>query len=332
MKFIAEIGVNHNGSIKTAKNMIDQAVNIGADIVKFQSYNVDLLLDKKTKKTNYQNSNLGDKNLSQYEMLKRYQLSYKNQIKLINYCNYKKIEFLTSVFDNESLNFVKKQKLKKIKIPSGEINNFLLLNDLKNFKGELLISTGMAETQEIENTLNFLKSLGIKKKQITLFYCVTDYPTKFDDLNLNTLSFYKKRFQVNIGFSDHTLGIEAPIAATTYNIKYIEKHITLNKKKIGPDHKASLNIEEFQQMIKSCKNILLCLKKYKKSISTKEKRNSKYIRKYLFAKQNIKKGEKFTYQNLTAKRFGQGIPVGKLLKIINKKSKKNFKKNQIIRI
>jgi N,N'-diacetyllegionaminate synthase len=332
MKFIAEVGVNHNGSLKTAKKMIDKAVIIGADIIKFQSYNVDLLLDKKTKKAKYQVSNLRNKKLSQYEMLKKYQISYKNQIKLIEYCKRKKIEFLTSVFDNDSLEFVKKQKLTKIKIPSGEINNFLLLRDLKNFKGELLISTGMAKTQEIEATLNFLKSLGIQRKQITLFYCVTDYPTKFCDLNLNTLTFYKKKFKINVGFSDHTLGIEAPIAATTYNIKYIEKHITLDKNKVGPDHKASLNFKEFKQMINSCKNILYTLKNNQKKTSSQEKKNSKYIRKFLFAKQNIKKGEKFTYQNLTAKRFGKGISVGEVLKIINKKSKKNFRKNQVIKI
>lgn len=200
MKFIAEVGVNHNGSLKTAKKMIDKAAFIGADIVKFQSYNVDLLLDKKTKKAKYQVSNLRDKKLSQYEMLKKYQISYKNQIKLIEHCKRNKIEFLTSVFDNESLEFVKKQKLTKIKIPSGEINNFLLLRDLTNFNGELLISTGMAETEEIEATINFLKSIGIQRKQITLFYCVTDYPTKFCDLNLNTFTFYKKKIQSKCWF------------------------------------------------------------------------------------------------------------------------------------
>jgi len=332
MKFIAEIGINHNGSIKTAKKMIDKAFDVGVDIVKFQSYDVDYLLDKKTKKAKYQSVNLKNKSLSQYQMLKKYELSKKNQIDLINYCKKKKIEYLFSVFDNESLKFLLNQKIKKIKIPSGEMDNLLLLNGLKKFKGEILISTGMSNMTEIVKTLNFLNKIGIKKKQITLFYCVTDYPTNFKDLNLNTLSYFKKKFNLSVGFSDHTLGLEAPIAATTFGLKYIEKHVTLDKKNFGPDHKASLNFKEFSSMILCCKNIKKSLKKFSKIVSIQEKRNSKFVRKFLFAREDIKIGDKFTFENLIGKRFGKGIPVGNLKKILNKKSKKNFFKDQLINI
>ncbi len=332
MKFIAEIGVNHNGSIHNAKKMINMAKKIGVDIVKFQSFDVDFLLNRNTKKAAYQSLNLKNQNISQYKMLKKYQFSKKKQKELIDYCKKKKIEFLFSVFDNESLSFILKQKIKKIKIPSGEINNFILLRELKNFKGEILLSTGMANITEISATLKFLKRIGLKKKQLTLFYCVSDYPVQFKDLNLNTLVFFKKKFDVEIGFSDHTLGIEAPIAATTFGIKYIEKHVTFNKRSLGPDHKASLDFQEFSKMIDSCKNINISLKGYDKKVSTNEKKNSKLVRKYLFAKQDIEIGDKFTYKNLIGMRYGKGISVGDIQKIINKKSKKKIFKNSLLKI
>ena len=332
MKFIAEIGVNHDGSIVLAKKMIDKAKKIGADIVKFQSFNVDFLLNKKTKKAAYQNVNLKNNSVSQYEMLKKYQFSKREQVELIKYCKKKKIEFLSSVFDNESLKFILKQKIKKIKIPSGEINNLILLRELKNFKGEILLSTGMANINEISRTLKFLKEIGLKKKQITLFYCVSDYPAQFSDLNLNTIPFLKKRFNVEIGFSDHTLGIEAPIAATTFGLKYIEKHVTFNNKSEGPDHKASLNFKDFSKMIVACKNINKSLRGFNKKVSNREKKNSKLVRKYLFAKKDIEIGDIFTYENLTSMRFGKGIPVGDIQKIINKKSKKKIFKNSLLKI
>lgn len=332
MKFIAEIGVNHNGSLKKAKQMILEAKKMGADIVKFQSYKTDLIIDKKTPKAKYQATSLSNKRITQYSMLKNYELSFVQQKKIINFCKKKKIEYLASVFDNESLKFNILSGLKKIKIPSGELNNFILLMGLKNFKGEILISVGMATTREIKKTLDFLKKIKIKKRKIILMYCVSDYPSKVLDINLNSIPYLRKKFHVNVGFSDHSLGVEFPIAAMTLKINYLEKHVTLDKNDFGPDHKASLEFSEFGSMIRMCKNILKTLKKFEKKNSINEKLNAKVVRKKIFAKKNIKKNEKFSFNNLTAKRFNKGISIGKLFQIINKKSKKFFFKDELIKI
>ena len=275
---IAEAGVNHNGSIKKAKKLIDIASNAKADYVKFQFYKTDNLVVKNSQMAVYQKKNYG-KNVSQYKLLKKYELSLDNIRKLRKYTKKKKIKFLTSVFDEESLEELYKSKIYDIKIPSGEINNLPLLEKISKKTKKIFISTGMANIKEIFEAIKILKQNKKFKKNLYLMHCHSEYPTDLKDVNLLAMQELKKKFSVNIGFSDHTLGNEVAIAATSLGAAVIEKHFTLSKSMNGPDHKASLDPKELKLFVRSIRNTEILLGNSKKKSFKKRVHKQKICKK-----------------------------------------------------
>ncbi len=327
-KFIAEIGVNHNGSIKFAKKLIDHSSKIRADFVKFQVYKTEKLVHKKSKTAPYQKRK---KRISQYDLLKKYELSYHQHKILYNYCKKKKITYLASPFDLESAKFlVEKLKLKTIKIASGEIESVDILEYLSKKKINIIISTGASTIKEIKNALNIILKKGLTKKQITILHCTTSYPAKKNEINLNVMNELKKEFKIDVGYSDHSKGILVSLAAYILGAKIIEKHITLDKKLDGPDHGSSIEPKKFKELIDTAKNLQIILGKTKKTLTKSEKINKPYIRKSIYSKTYIKKNDKFSKENLILKRPQAGMLPKDLSKILGKKSKKNYKIGQLI--
>lgn len=344
---IAEIGVNHNGSIENAKKLILAAKKSGADAVKFQNFKAELLVTKKAPMADYQIKNTNSKK-TQYNLLKKLELSHENYKYLINFSKKNKIKFLTSIFDEKSLEYVKKKlKINLIKIPSGELNNFLMLSKINLKKEKIILSTGMSNIHEIMNAINIIsknkiysksrnkilinnKNFKKIKNKLFLLHCVTDYPVKNQYANLSAIQTLSNNFQLTIGYSDHTLGKIAPVAAVAYGAKIIEKHFTLNKKDLGPDHKASLEPEEFKSMVKNIRIIEKMRGNGLKKLEKCEFKNIKIARKSLVAKKNIKKNQVFTIFNLTTKRPGTGKPASLFFKYLGKKSKKNYLKDELI--
>ena len=326
---IAEAGVNHNGSLKIAKKLILKAKTIGADAIKFQTFKAENLSTKNSPKADYQKK-LTHKNETQFKMLKRLEFSKRMHHECMEYCKKLKIVFLSSAFDVDSLNFLKKLKLSVFKVPSGELTNYIYLKKLGSFNKKIYLSTGMANLKEINQAIKTLMKFGTKKKNITLLHCNTEYPTPFEDANLMSIITLKKKFNLDVGYSDHTLSIEASLAAVTLGASVIEKHFTLDKKMSGPDHLASLEVNEFKQLIKKIRNIEVSLGNGVKQASKSEKKNLKIVRKSIVAAKKIKKGEKFNYENLTAKRPGTGINPMNITKIIGKVAKRNFMPDEII--
>ena len=323
---IAEIGVNHNGSFEKAKKLIDKAKVSGADVVKFQYFKTENLATKDLKLTPYQKKNNQYKN--QYDMLNKLELKEEKIIKLSNYCKKKKINFSLSFFSHLDLDIINKCKIDYLKIPSGEINNYPLLKKISLFRKKLIISTGMSTISEIRNSIKILKK---KNKNITILQCTSSYPAPFEDLNLQNILIFKKKFNLNTGFSDHTLGNEASIAAVVFGANVIERHLTLNNNDRGPDHKASLEPADFRKMVISIRNIEKSLGN-KKGIMKSEKENFNFVRKKIVANKRILRGEKFTLENIAIKRINdkKGIEPNKLNLVLNKRSKKNYEKNQTI--
>ena len=268
INIIAEIGINHNGSLKLAKKLVDCAKNSGADYVKIQNYVPNLIVTKTTPKANYQ-SDKNKKKEKMFEMLKKYHFNFSKTSQLIKYCKKKNIKFLSSPFDDISFDFLKKKKLNIIKIASGEITNFPLLKSIAQYNKKILLSTGMSNLLEIEKTINFLNKSGLQKKNITILHCTSQYPTKAKDVNLNAMVTLKDKFNLDIGLSDHTLGFEASICAVHQGAKFIEKHLTLDKKMKGPDHQASLEPEEFKNFVKSLRNTPYLASSYQKNQQNK---------------------------------------------------------------
>ena len=328
---IAEIGVNHNGSITLAKKMIKAAKASGASAVKFQSFITNNLVTNKVNLANYQKKNSKEKKM--ISLLKKFELSKRDQINLFNYCKRLKIEFMSSAFDIDSLNFlVSKLKLKKIKIPSGELTNVPLLIDIAKKNRLTFLSTGMSNFNEINQIIKILIKNGLNKKKIVLLHCNSAYPTPFNDANLKSILFLRNKFNLKLGYSDHTLGIETALAAVAMGASVIEKHFTLNKKFKGPDHSSSLTPKEFKLMMQSIRNVEKSLGTYGKSITKSEKENIRFARKSIVAKKNIFKGERFKTSNITTKRPGNGISPLSWFKVLNRKAIKNFKKNDLIKL
>ncbi len=328
---IAEIGVNHNGSIKTAKKLIDIAKKCGADAVKFQTFLVDEIVTKYVKKANYQKLN-EKKSSTQFEMLSKLEFSNKDFLSLRDYCKKKNIEFMSTPFDIQSAKFLETLSVKKIKIASGEITNLPLLKYLGSLNKNLILSTGMAKFSEVNAALMLLISSGTSKSKITILQCTTDYPASYSDVNLNAMISMKNKLKIKIGYSDHTLGIEVPIAAVALGAQVIEKHITIDKKMKGPDHKSSLEEFEFNQMVKSIRNIETSMGISSKKPSSSESKNLNVIRKFIVASSDIKKGEFFSKNNIGVKRSQGGISPMNFEKILGNKAKKNYKKDQIISV
>ena len=323
---IAEAGINHNGKIHLAKKMIHEAKNAGADIIKFQTFLTDKLVTQKAKKAIYQKKNRPKESL--YSMLKKYELSFEEFKLLARISRKKKIEFLSTGFDSESVNFLNSLNQNRFKIPSGDLNNFPLLKLISKKKKEVILSTGMSSLKDIELALNVLNKFGTPMNKITVLHCNSSYPTQPKDANLRAMTTIQKHFNVNVGYSDHTTEIETAIIAVSLGAKIIEKHFTLNKNFNGPDHKSSIDIKDLKKMILSIRKTEKLLGSSKKFVTKSEKKNINLVRKSIVASNFIKKGEIFSEKNLTTKRPGYGLSPMKWEKIIGKKAKKNFKKNE----
>ena len=328
---IAEVGLNHNGQLKMAYKLIDVAKKSGADFVKFQTSIPKLHVSKFAKKADYQIKN-SKKKESQLKMLQKLSLTYQDFKKIKKYCRKRKIEFLSTPFDLKSIKFLKGLNMKYFKIPSGEITNLPYLIKIAKLKKKVILSTGMANLKEIKDALNILTSHGTKKKNITILQCNTEYPTPLRDANIRAMLSIKKIFKVNIGYSDHTEGIESSLAAAALGARILEKHITLNKKLPGPDHKASANPKDFKKMVEGVRKITVALGDGIKKVSLSEKKNLKIARTSIVAFKKIKKGEVFTNKNLTIKRPGSGISPMKFYKVIGKIAKKKFLEDELIKL
>ena len=330
IKIIAEAGCNHNGKLRLALKLVKAAKLAKADAVKFQMYDADELVTKNAQKATYALKNTKKKQ-SQYKMQKDLMLKTSEHLKIRKHCSKLGIQYMCSAFDIQSLNILKKMGIKEFKVPSGEINNYKYLKHLGKFKKKIILSTGMSNLKEISTAINILSTNGTKKKDISILQCNSQYPTPYTDVNLQVINTLKKTFKLNVGISDHTQGYEVPIAAATFGIKIIEKHLTLNKKLFGPDHQSSLNPLEFKAMVRSVRNIEKAMGSKKKIVTKSEKKNIKFARKSLVAIKKIKKNDFFTFDNIGIKRPGNGIPASSIYKIIGKKSKFNFNIDQLIK-
>lgn len=303
---IAEAGVNHNGDITIAKQLIDVAAASGADYVKFQTFKAEKLVTKKAKKADYQIENTNE-NVSQFEMLKKLELDVETHQTLIDYCKIKGIKFLSTGFDTESLELLEKLDIDIFKVPSGEITNLPYLEKIASFNKPVILSTGMCTLQEVKDAYNIILNNGISKDNITILHCNTEYPTPMEDVNLKAMLTIKKELEVNIGYSDHTLGVEIPIAAVAMGATCIEKHFTLNRKMDGPDHKASLEPNELKLMVSSIRNIEKALGQGLKEPSPSEKKNISVARKSIHIKNNLLAGHILTKKDFIMMRPGDGI-------------------------
>ncbi|MDH6458378.1 N,N'-diacetyllegionaminate synthase [Fusobacterium sp. PH5-7] len=326
---IAEAGVNHNGSLKLAKKMVEKAVEAKVDAIKFQTFISENVVSKNAKKAEYQVKNTEIRKETQLEMVKKLELSFNDFIELKEYCNIKNIEFLSTPFDLESIEFLKKLGMKIWKVPSGEITNLPYLRKIAEVADEIILSTGMSDLCEISKAVEILKK---ENKKILILHCNTEYPTPMEDVNLRAMELLKEKFNVEVGYSDHTLGIEVPIAAVALGARIIEKHFTLDKNMEGPDHKASLEPGELKKMVTGIRNIEEALGKKQKEVTESEKKNKDIARKSIVAKKNIKKGEIFTEENLTVKRPGNGISPMQWDEVIGKISIRNFEEDELIEI
>lgn len=327
---IAEAGVNHNGDITIAKQLIDVAAEAGVDYVKFQTFNSKKLVSKIAQKADYQEENSEVAAESQLKMLQKLELSAKDHFELIEYCGEKGIKFLSTGFDLGSLEFLENLNIPFFKIPSGEITNLPYLRKIGSFGKPVILSTGMADMQEIGEAIQVLYDQGIAKKDLTILHCNTEYPTPMSDVNLRAMITIQNEFEISIGYSDHTLGIEIPIAAVALGAKVIEKHFTLDRNLIGPDHRASLEPSELKEMVRTIRNIELSLGHGRKEPSPSEMKNKAVVRKSIVANEKIRAGEIFTEKNLTIKRPGTGISPMKWDTIIGTRALKNYNEDDII--
>lgn len=330
---IAEAGVNHNGDLNNAFKLVDAAVEAGVDYIKFQTFKADKLVSKSAKKADYQIQNTKNSEDSQLNMLKKLELSHDDHEKLISYCKEKNINFFSTAFDLDSLEYLKEIGLDLVKIPSGEITNLPYLRKAAKLFDRVIISTGMSTMDDISAAVNVFKKEGIKENQITILHCNTEYPTPMLDVNLKAMLAIEKEFGTEIGYSDHTLGIEVPTAAVAMGAKVIEKHFTLDNKWEGPDHAASLEPQELKAMVSAIRNIEKAISGSGiKEPSASEKKNIEIARKSIVAKTDIKKGEIFTEENLTVKRPGSGISPMDWDKVIGQIAQTDFEADSLITV
>ena len=329
---IAEAGVNHNGSLDLAKQLIDKAVEAGVDIIKFQTFKSEKLVSKAAKQAEYQQRNIGKKDEGQLAMLKKLELSQADHEELIAYCNEKGIRFFSTAFDMDSIDYLHSLNMGLWKIPSGEITNYPYLRKIAQYQEPVILSTGMCELTDIEAALNVLLQYGVKKEQITILHCNTEYPTPFADVNLKAMLEIGEKFGVQIGYSDHTKGIEVPIAAVALGATVVEKHFTLDKNMEGPDHKASLEPDELKAMVSAIRNIEQALGSGHKTISESERKNIEIARKSIVAACPIKAGELLTEENLTVKRPGNGINPMRWNEVVGTRAVQNYNEEDPIEL
>lgn len=329
---IAEAGVNHNGSLDIAKRLVDEAADAGVDIVKFQTFKAEKLVSKSAKQAEYQQRNMGKTDDSQYSMLKKLELSPLQHEELIDYCREKGIRFFSTAFDMDSIEYLHSLNLGLWKIPSGEITNYPYLRKIAQYGEPVILSTGMCELSDIEAAIQVLLSYGLQKKQITVLHCNTEYPTPMRDVNLKAMLEIERKFGVAVGYSDHTEGIEVPIAAVALGATVIEKHFTLDKNMEGPDHKASLEPQDLRAMVKAIRNIEQALGSGHKVISASERKNIEVARKSIVAACPIRKGDLLTDGNLTVMRPGNGISPMRWEEVIGTYATRNYQEEEPIEL
>ena len=325
---IAEAGVNHNGDVNIAKKMIDAAVDVNADAVKIQSYITDELIIPQARMAPYQE--LNTKNITQSQMLKKLELSEDDQLLLQNYAVEKKIEFISSPFDIPSLNLLLRMGVRIIKIPSGEITNIPLLKKVSSLDKEVILSTGMSSITEIQSALDILLSDKLSRSNIWILHCNSEYPTPLEDVNLRAMLSIKEMLNIRVGYSDHTLGIDVSVAAVAMGASIIEKHFTLDKTFDGPDHSASLSVNELELLVKKIREMEIILGSSEKHITKSEEENKIAARKSIVAKKNIKRGDLLTEDLLTVKRPLDGVCASNWDNYIGIKASRNYKKNELI--
>lgn len=324
---IAEAGVNHNGSVDLAKKMVKEAKKAGADYIKFQTFIPKKLVSRFARKADYQEKTIG-KEQSQLTMLEKLALTQQDFIELKDYCEEIGIGFLSTPFDLESLDFLDKLAMDFWKIPSGEVTNLPYLEAIGKTKKKVVLSTGMCGLEEIEAAIKILENNGAE--DITVLHCNTEYPTPFTDVNLLAMQQMKEALKKPIGYSDHTVGVEVPIAAAALGAAVIEKHFTLDKNMEGPDHRASLEPKELCQMVSAIRNIEKSLGDGKKRCSVSEKKNCVAARKSIVAKRDIKEGELLTEENITVKRPGNGISPMKWYEVLGTVAQRDYMEDELI--
>lgn len=328
---IAEAGVNHNGNIDLAYKLIDEAIKAGADAVKFQTAVPELVMTEYATKAEYQITNTGESG-SQIEMAKKIHLPLSAYKELKDYCEKNNIMFLSTPFDMKSLELLLSFKMKYMKIPSGEITNYPYLKRIGGQNMNVIISTGMSTLKDVEECLNLIVVSGTDKEKITLLHCTTEYPAPLEEVNLKAMLTLKETFGVNVGYSDHTKGIEISIAAAAMGATVIEKHFTLDNKMEGPDHVASLESHELAEMIRCIRNVDLAMGDGDKQIAASEEKNIVIARKSILAAYDIEEGEIFTDENLIVKRPGSGINPMRWNEVVGKKAKRKFSKDEFIEL
>lgn len=326
---IAEAGVNHNGDINIAKKLVDVAVEAKVDAVKFQTFRAESLVCKNAQKAEYQMETT-DKKETQFDMLKKLELTLDMHKELIEYCKQKNVAFLSTPFDLESIDLLEQLGMEVYKIPSGEITNLPYLRKIGKLGKKVILSTGMSTIQEVQDAVKVLKDSG--SEDISVLHCNTQYPTPMEDVNLNVMQTMREALKVPVGYSDHTQGIEVPIAATALGATVIEKHFTLDRNMEGPDHKASLEPEELKQMVQAIRNVEKALGKKEKIPTASEKDNIPIVRKSIVAKIPIKKGENFCESNITTKRPGTGLSPMLWDKVIGQKANRDFQADEMIEL
>lgn len=326
---IAEAGVNHNGDMEIAKRLIDVASAAGADAVKFQTFRAEKLVCKTAPKAEYQMETT-DESESQWDMLRKLELSVQMHRELIQYCKERKILFLSTPFDIDSIRFLADLNLPVLKVPSGEITNFIYLREAAKTQRKIILSTGMSSLEEVQAAVNVLRENGTQ--DITLLHCNTQYPTPVSDVNLLAMVKMREELKLPVGYSDHTLGIEVSLAAVALGACVIEKHFTLDRKMDGPDHKASLEPDEFKNMVEGIRKIELAMGDGIKRASCSEVCNRKIVRKSIVAASVIHRGDKFTEENLTTKRPGNGVSPMRWNEIIGMESDRDYKPDEMIQV
>lgn len=326
---IAEAGVNHNGSIELAKQLVDVAAEAGADYVKFQTFKAEKIASKSAEKAQYQKNTTGNTE-GQLSMLKKLELSYNDHLALIGHCKSKNIRFLSTPFDLDSIDLLKQLGVRLGKIPSGEITNLPYLKKMAACFDELILSTGMADMKEIKEAINLILSTGFSKEKLTVLHCTTEYPAPFNEVNLTAMNSIQKEFGVRVGYSDHTKGIEVPVAAVALGAAVIEKHFTLDRNMEGPDHKASLEPGELKAMVSVIRNIEQALGDGVKKPTDSELKNRAVARKSIVAARDLDQGHVITLDDLIMKRPGHGISPMCMPKIIGKKLRVAVKADEVL--
>ncbi len=328
---IAEAGVNHNGSIELARQLVEAAHRSGVDYVKFQTFKAEKIANKFAGQAEYQQHNLKEKS-SQVEMLRRLEINFEDFRHLNKTCKDVGIKFMSTPFDLESIDFLAGIGMDYMKVPSGEITNLPYLRKIAKTGIPVIMSTGMCRMGEIEEAMDVLYNGGLSTDRITLLHCNTEYPTPMIDVNLRAMETLRSAFGTKVGYSDHTKGIEVPIAAVAMGASVIEKHFTLDRTLPGPDHVASLEPDELKQMVESIRNIELAMGHSEKCVSSSERKNIQVARKSIVAAKNIKKGETLSENNLTVKRPGNGISPMKWDSVIGMSAKRDFQEDELIEI